>query len=863
MPKTKLDFKRWLLLVYLILLAASHGVRKSSSPEAPLTNTKKIVEVQTVDGEKPTNQQVKLAYREFSPSQKDSPPVLVLLHGSPMGSETFDDLGPELGKLYHVIVPDLPGFGASSACLPDYSIRAHAKYVLQLVKQLQISQAHVVAYSMGGGVAINMAEIAPERIASLIMLSAIGVQELELLGDYHLNHAVHGAQLGLLWLVQETLPHFGAMDRSMLNVRYARNFYDTDQRPLREYLLRYNNPMLILHGASDELVPFAVANEHHRLVPQSELKTYSTGHGLAFIRWQWIVPDIARFVGEVESGKASTRLTADPNRIVASNLPFVHRQSPMSHGIGLIVLMLLIATATLASEDLACIGAGLMMARGTINFIPGALACFLGIYFGDLLLFWAGRIFGRAAIKRAPLKWFISEEDIQRSTEWFNRRGLNIILLSRFLPGSRLPAYFTAGVLRTNFWSFSLLFLFAAAIWTPLLVGVSRFIGEEAFSLMAAYKKYALMIGLGAIVALFLFFKLVLPLFNYKGRRLLLSSWRRLSRWEFWPLWAFYPPVIIYILYLGLKHRCLTLFTAVNPAIPESGFVGESKAAILDGLSNANGFVARHILIENSLPAETRWEKVRQFMTTNNLSLPIVIKPDQGQRGAGVVFAHTEPQLENFIAKVDFDVIVQEYIDGHEFGIFYVRYPNADSGFIYSITDKRLISVVGDGKRALEELILGDDRAVCMARIHLKKHENDWYDIPANGEEIKLVEVGTHCRGAMFLNGASIKTPELEARIDEISKSFKGFYFGRYDIRAPSIDDLKKGAGFKVVELNGVTSEATHIYDPKNSLLNGYRVLMQQWRMAFEIGALNRQGGVKPGSVRALFNLLRGRSGKQ
>ncbi len=115
----------------------------------------------------------------------------------------------------------------------------------------------------------------------------------------------------------------------------------------------------------------------------------------------------------------------------------------------------------------------------------------------------------------------------------------------------------------------------------------------------------------------------------------------------------------------------------------------------------------------------------------------------------------------------------------------------------------------------------------------------------------------------MFLNGEAIKTPALEAKIDEISKSFSGFYFGRYDIRTPSLDDIKNGTGFNVVELNGVTSEATHIYDPANSLLTGYRVLVKQWRMAFEIGARNRQRGVKPASVWRLLRLLQGRKSQQ
>jgi hypothetical protein len=58
----------------------------------------------------------------------------------------------------------------------------------------------------------------------------------------------------------------------------------------------------------------------------------------------------------------------------------------------------------------------------------------------------------------------------------------------------------------------------------------------------------------------------------------------------------------------------------------------------------------------------------------------------------------------------------------------------------------------------------------------------------------------------------------------------------------------------KIVELNGVTSEATHIYDPKFSLFDAYRVLFQQWRIAFEIGDLNRARGIRPASVGDLLD---------
>jgi hypothetical protein len=121
---------------------------------------------------------------------------------------------------------------------------------------------------------------------------------------------------------------------------------------------------------------------------------------------------------------------------------------------------------------------------------------------------------------------------------------------------------------------------------------------------------------------------------------------------------------------------------------------------------------------------------------------------------------------------------------------------------------------------------------------------------------VQLVELGTHCRGAVFLDGRWAKTEALEAAIDRISRTYAGFYFGRYDIRTPSVEDFKQGRNFKVVELNGVTSEAAHIYDPRNSLFAAYRVLFEQWRIAFEIGAQNRQRGAHPTPLHMLARLI-------
>lgn len=345
---------------------------------------------------------------------------------------------------------------------------------------------------------------------------------------------------------------------------------------------------------------------------------------------------------------------------------------------------------------------------------------------------------------------------------------------------------------------------------------------------------------------------------TYRSRRLLVSSWRRLIRWEFWPPWAFYPPLLMYLAYLAAKFRSLTLFTAANPAILAGGFVGESKFAILQGLSGAGDYVARSRLLDAAASAAEKVDKARQFIAEESLTFPVVLKPNQGQRGSGVVVVRSVEALEQYLARSTVDTIIQEYVPGPEFGVFYYRYPSESSGHIFSVTEKRFPSVVGDGKRTLEELILGDDRAVCAARFYCDRHRNRLSDIPKAGESLPLVELGTHCRGAMFLDGNRIMTPALEERFEVIAREFHGFYFGRFDVRVGGgLDEFRAGRGFKVIELNGVTSEATHIYHPGTPLATAYRVLMRQWRIAFEIGAQNHARGVPGTPLLTLIRLTR------
>ena len=139
----------------------------------------------------------------------------------------------------------------------------------------------------------------------------------------------------------------------------------------------------------------------------------------------------------------------------------------------------LIAAATFLSEDLTCIATGALIAAGKMRFLPGALACVAGIYFGDLLLYFAGRLIGRPILRWKPLRALLTGEKLDAASLWLEQRGAGVVILSRFTPGLRLPTYVAAGLLKTRFWTFSLHFLVAALLWTPALVGAAALLGKS------------------------------------------------------------------------------------------------------------------------------------------------------------------------------------------------------------------------------------------------------------------------------------------------------------------------------------------------------------------------------------------------
>jgi len=514
-----------------------------------------------------------------------------------------------------------------------------------------------------------------------------------------------------------------------------------------------------------------------------------------------------------------------------------------------------IALGTFASEDLTCVATGLLIQRGQIGVTTGILACTLGIFVGDVGLWCIGRLFGTAALAWPWTARRLQHHTLRDVRAWLDRHAAGAIVGSRFLPGTRFALYVMSGVLRVPVAVFSLWALIAALLWTPTIVLMTATLGD------AFVARITPLLGAGWLARLAV---VALALLLLHGIRALASRPRRTRaaarvaralRWEFWPMWLFYAPVGVWVLYLAGRYRGLSTMTAANPGIPDGGTVGESKFDILSKLP-ADCVIPSALIAPGDVFA--RVELVREHLEMAGWQFPVVMKPDVGQRGAGVKLASNAGDVETYFSQVADPVVVQPYHPGpFEAGVFYYRRPGAERGRILSITDKHFPVIVGDGVSTVEQLIWAHPRYRLQGDTFIARHADALQRVLDSGERLALGIAGNHCQGTLFLDGRDLITPALEERVDLIARGFEGFFVGRFDIRYRDVERFKAGTDLAIVELNGATAESTNIYDPHTTLFDAYRQLFRQWSIVFSIGAANRAAGAPVTSYRRLFDLVR------
>ena len=316
-------------------------------------------------------------------------------------------------------------------------------------------------------------------------------------------------------------------------------------------------------------------------------------------------------------------------------------------------------------------------------------------------------------------------------------------------------------------------------------------------------------------------------------------TWHRITHWEYWPFWLIYYPLFPFWLFFSLRARSFFFFNAANPTMENGGMAMESKNDIYEIIPQ------EHIPNTVWIQKGTTIADILQRIKTKGITFPFIAKPDIGMKALGVEKIFNESALEAYIEKSPENFLIQEFIPyTKEVGIFYVRMPGEAKGKITGIVSKEFLSVIGDGKSTLLELIKQNPRSHLQLSV-LREELGAQLDtaVLTKGEEFILVPYGSHTRGAKFVDYSNYIDDELVLTIDAICTRVPEFYYGRLDVLYNSMEELARGEKFSIIEINGAGAEPTHIYDPKHSVFFAWKEILRHWNLLNKISIINHRKG--------------------
>jgi pimeloyl-ACP methyl ester carboxylesterase len=236
----------------------------------------------------------------------DSPPPIVLLHGTSASLHTWEGWVAGLKAKRRVVSFDLPGFGLTgpfTGAYPpgDYSGDTYARFVLDLLDHLKLPRVVLAGNSLGGDIAWRVAVLAPERVAALVLVDAAGpaFQPEKMPAAWLVARTP-----GMGWILESMLPRAlvaeglegvygdpGKVTPELVDRYFALTLREGNRRALGERLRSWQpgagseriasirQPTLILWGGRDRLIPPAIGEEFERRIAGSKRVVFpALGH---------------------------------------------------------------------------------------------------------------------------------------------------------------------------------------------------------------------------------------------------------------------------------------------------------------------------------------------------------------------------------------------------------------------------------------------------------------------------------------------------------------------------------------------------------------------------------------------------------
>lgn len=313
--------------------------------------------------------------------------------------------------------------------------------------------------------------------------------------------------------------------------------------------------------------------------------------------------------------------------------------------------------------------------------------------------------------------------------------------------------------------------------------------------------------------------------------------WIKLTKYEYWPVWLFFlPGIFIFWPLLAVRARALLYFTAANPGIPLGGFFGEEKYDIIKDISNE--YLPQTLLVKQDVKSN-----IVSIAKENNFTYPIIVKPNIGERGKDVTIVNSDAELKKCADSFEENIMLQEYITyTEEYGVIFYKLPNGKGKGITSIVKKGFLTVTGDGTSTVRQLLNKQERGRLYLKLLEKERPERLTQVPQNNQAFIVQPIGNHCKGTAFLNFNKLINNNMIEAFEKISSPMKGFYYGRFDLRCTSDEDLQNGRNIKIIEVNGTTSEPGHIYDLRNmNIWKAYRDIWANMKIINTISIINHK----------------------
>ncbi len=311
------------------------------------------------------------------------------------------------------------------------------------------------------------------------------------------------------------------------------------------------------------------------------------------------------------------------------------------------------------------------------------------------------------------------------------------------------------------------------------------------------------------------------------------------TRWENWHHHVKYIPLSPVWAWYCLRSGTPWFFTASNPTLTFGGFEGEGKKEMYEQLPP--GSYPHSIYIVPGIP----FSQLEAQVQAGGFSYPFIAKPDVGMMGFMVRKIQNAEQFKLYHEAMPNEYIVQTLVDFPlEVSAFYYRMPGESKGTISGLIKKQAAFVIGNGVSTLQELIEENDHVRFKQDGVLSRNKPHLKKIIPKGETFDLA-VSSNRSQAGIVEGIDHEIDDqLRKLLDDWSHYSGNFYYGRYDIKCASVDSLKKGKDFFILEFNGAGAGIQHITGNNYSLLKASGIILKHWKMLFKISRQNAKNGV-------------------